>query len=436
LPSSDRATEPPGPRRSSVGTVSLLIAIAGAAGSRLALAWSRGLGPGAEWLQIVAAGFEAAVVGSLADWFAVTALFRHPLGLPIPHTAIIPARREKLIETIVSMVEKEWLSPDVIGARLERLAPSALFVEWLADPDHLERLAGPLRHVLRRVAATLGEEEVAELVHRTIHRQLAEVPLDESIARALARLAASDSAGAAFESLALSLANLADRPATADELQWWLERSAEKLREGGKRVVPFFLRRSVVRRKIVEAACAYASSELRSSALDREHPLRVSALATVRRFADRLVAGDPDALAQVERLRGAILESLETGPLVRDTLGRLRDQLDEDLANPDGYLSTLVDRKLRSSLLEVLDDPERRIAIDRWVRTTVNDLLRRYHHQIGLTVRENLEALDTGSLVKQVEDRVGADLQYIRLNGAVVGGLIGLVLAVLRWAVG
>src|SRR5262245_10491159 len=137
------------PRRSHVGTISLLAAVTGVVVTRVALA-TTALGD-AGWLHIVAAGFEAAVVGALADWFAVTALFRHPLGIPIPHTAIIPARRAKIIEGIVTMVEEDWLSPDVIGARLERVAPSALVRDWLADADRVRRLGAPLRGALRRV---------------------------------------------------------------------------------------------------------------------------------------------------------------------------------------------------------------------------------------------------------------------------------------------
>ena len=150
------------PRRNYVGAGSLLVAVTGAVVSRIALL----AGPfaGAPWLRVVAAGFEAAVVGALADWFAITALFRHPLGLPIPHTAIIPTRRAKIIESIVSMVEDEWLSPEVIGTRLARFAPSALIVDWLRDPVHVERLGGPVRDLLGGLARMLSEKEVAEFV--------------------------------------------------------------------------------------------------------------------------------------------------------------------------------------------------------------------------------------------------------------------------------
>lgn len=146
--------------------------------------------------------------------------------------------------------------------------------------------------------------------------------------------------------------------------------------------------------------------------------------------------GDPRAIEQAEQLRLAVIESLEASPLVMDLLARLRDQLELDLSQRDGYLSRLVDRELHAGILDLLKQPERRAAFDHWVRTTANDLLRRHHNQIGLTVRENLEALETGTLVAQIEERVGADLQFIRLNGAVVGGMIGVLIALAHRLVG
>ncbi len=417
------------PRRNHVGSISLAVAIAGTVGSRAALF----VGGGEPWwLTLVAAGFEAAVVGGLADWFAVTALFRHPLGIPIPHTAIIPARRQKIVEGIVSMIEDEWLSPEVIGSRLQKIAPSTLILEWLRDPAHVQRLGEPVRDLLRTLAAVLTEPEVAEFVDRTIRHQLRELPIDPAAGRWLARAVESESAGTAFQTLALSLANLTERPRTSEQLQWWLERTARTLRNEGKRLVPMFLRRKIVQRKIIEATCGYAAAELRSAASDPRHPLRSAVQHAVRGFAERLANGDPQALAQAEQLRQALLESLEAMPLVRDMLAQMRARLEQDLQDSDGYLAALVDRQLRAGIVELLDDPEHSAAFDQWVRQTANDLLRRHHHQIGVTVRENLEALETDALVAQIEDRVGADLQFIRLNGAVVGGLIGVLLALLR----
>src|SRR2546426_6472662 len=215
-------------RRNHVGTVSLVVAVGGAAACHLGL--QGGPFASATWLRIVAAGFEAATVGGFADWFAVTALFRHPLGLPIPHTAIIPTRRAKLVEGIVTMVEEDWLSPEVIGARLTRMSPSELVADWLRDPAHVARLGAPLRDLFHGLARTLTEGETAAFLDGALRRQLREVRVDAATGRWLARAVMSESAAAAFETLATSLANLALRPRTAVELHWWPDPSAQALR--------------------------------------------------------------------------------------------------------------------------------------------------------------------------------------------------------------
>jgi uncharacterized membrane-anchored protein YjiN (DUF445 family) len=428
------AAAPASPRRNHVGTVSLLAAVGGAAACQVAA--SSSAFAGAEWFQLAKAGFEAATVGGLADWFAVTALFRHPLGLPIPHTAIIRERRAKIIEGIVVMVEEDWLSPEVIGARLERLSPSALLVDWLHDATHLERLGAPLRDLLAVLARMLTAAEVVDFLDRTLQRELRELRIDASLGAWLARLVASDRAAAAFETLARSVVNLAQQPQTAAALEAWLDRTARQLHQDGKRLVPLILRRKVVQRKVVEAACDYAAAELGGAAQDREHPLRRYVFGAAQRFAERLRSGDPEAVRQVEEIRAALADSLTARPLVLELLTGLRQRLERDLAAPDSDLSTLLDRQLRAGILDVLEQPQRRDTFDRWVRATADELLRRHHHQIGLTVREHLEQLDADVLVSQIEERVGADLQFIRLNGALVGGLIGVLLAVVHRLVG
>jgi len=427
-----KAPEPP--RRSHVGTISLAVAVVGAAASRFALL--RGPFAGEPWLHFVAAGFEAGVVGGLADWFAVTALFRRPLNLPFPHTDIIRTNRKKLIQGIRSTVENQWLSPEVIARRLESVTPSEFVTEFLRDPKHVARLGEPLRDLLRGLARFLTEPEVVDFAERGIVRQLRELPINSTAGRWLKRASESPGAGEAVRSIALSLKNLAERPRTAQELHWWLMRSARALEDSGKRFVPFLLRRKVVQRTIVEAALSYASSELRGATEDPEHPLRRWVIGTLQAFADRLAAGDEQAIAQVERLRTAVVESLETAPLLREGLGRLRRQLEEELDDGQSRISLLIDEKLRSAILAYLDDGANRKAFDDWARAQAIALVQRNHHHIGDTIQENLEKLPDDQLVEQIESRVGADLQFIRLNGAVVGGLIGVLLALAHWLAG
>ena len=413
-------------RRSYVGVVSLWVAVAGAVACRIALVY--GAAETLPWLPIVAAGFEAAMVGGIADWFAVTALFRHPLGIPIPHTALIVERRDKLVDGIVDTVQDEWLSPEVIGAKLAAFAPSAVVVDWLRDPEHVGRIGGPLRDLLRGAARLLTEPEVAAFAERTIRRELDALPID-AVGRWLANAERSQSAHAAFTSAAVSVANVADRPRTAEELRFWLNRSAETLRAGGKRLVPMLLRRRLVQRKLVEALCSYASAELHAAAADDEHPLRRAVFGAIGGFGERIVAGDPRALEHAEAFRRTVIEALDADPLVRNSLAQLRRQLEHDLGTETSALSDLLNRRVRATILEWLDDPERRTWFDEWVRTMSQELLRRHHHQIGRTVRDYLDNLKDAELVERIEARVGADLQYIRLNGAVIGGLVGIAIA-------
>src|SRR5262249_1074345 len=187
-----------------------------------------------------------------------------------------------------------------------------------------------------------------------------------------------------------------------------------------------------VRKRLVVGACQAAGDQLSAAASDRDHPLRRAVLSAVARWAERLASGEPAARDLAERLRGALLASLEAGPPVRDTPA----PFPRELEHPRRALCRLIDRRLQAGIVEMLDAPDNRVTFDRWVRATADELLRRHHHQIGLTVRENLEALDTGTLVAMIEARVGNDLQFIRLNGAVVGGLVGLVLATAHWLLG
>lgn len=424
------SARPPSSRRNPIGTISLVVAACGTLATRLAQRYAD-LGEPL-WLDLLGAGFDAALVGALADWFAVTALFRHPLGLPIPHTAIIPKRRAKIIEGIVSMVQDEWLSPAVLSARLQKVMPSALVRDWLESPEHVTRLGAPLRDALRAVARLITDPAVVGFAERTLQRELRAVPLDRSAGAWVLRVCNSEASGVAFASAAQSLANLARQPQTTEALQAWLDRAATQLHADGKRLVPLLLRRKVIQRKVVEAACDYAAAECAAAARESDHQLRRAVFGAVRRFGERLAAGDPEALSQVEQLRLALADSLEARPLIGDLLGRLQVQLDAELASDRSELAELIDAQLQHGIRDRLAQPEYAERFDGWVRTTATDLLRRHHDQIGLTVRENLEALETSALVSQIEARVGSDLQFIRLNGALVGGLIGLLLALLH----
>src|SRR5262249_6729680 len=277
--------------------------------------------------------------------------------------------------------------------------PSELVLDWLRTPGRMERLGAPVRDLVRGLVRVLTEQEVTDFADRALQRQLREFPLDASAGRWITRALESGSADAAFETIASSLARLAALGSTWNTLDRLLLDLASKRRDEGKSVEAFLLRRKTVRNRLVMGACQAAGDQLSAAARDPAHPLRRSVLDAVGRWAQRLADGDPTALEVAERPPAARLESLEAGPLGRDRLARLRRELENQLEDEQSALSQLIDGRLHAGIVDLLEDPERRATFDRWVRGTADELLRRHHHQIGLTVRENLEALDTGRLV-------------------------------------
>src|SRR6185295_7741682 len=302
----------------------------------------------------------------------------------------------------VNLVQHELLSPERLDPWLAAAEPGALVLRWLEDPAIVDQIEDPLRGLLHHVARLLQADEVTRFVDRALAHQLRTVPLDASAGAWLVRAVESPDAGVVFETIARSLAKLLDAPGTRAELQRRLHDAAGAMRARGTRVVPFFLRRKAVQRRLIDAACVYAVAELSAAASDAAHPLRRSLLAAVKRFGERLAAGDPGAVAQAARLRDALVESLEAGPMVRGMLGRLRELLDAELADPHGALWELIDRELRSGIRDRLTDPARRAEFDRWVRDTANDLVRRHHSQIGPIVRKSLTERSNDELVAMV----------------------------------
>ncbi len=339
--------------------------------------------------------------------------------------------RKRLTDGIVNTVEKNWLSPAAIRARLEQFTPSAIVINLARDPERVGLLAGPLRDVLARVAALLDDPEVVAFAERSLAERLRELPLGATAGRWLSRAAESPEMGEVLRSLALSLVRLAQREKTTDEFHEWLLRAAETIRENHA-MMAFFLRRKSVQRAIVERVdrlrvlrapggggeCGASPPALRH----RRHPWLRDAPRSGRprgERADRELAWR--ARREPRERPGDARDARRLPPADR---GRPREPRKRARA-----ARRAADPRADP---ELLAEPAWRERFDRWVRDLAADLAARHHHEIGRTVRENLEKLDDDALVDQIESKVGADLQYIRLNGAVVGGLIGVGIAAVR----
>ena len=372
------------------------------------------------WLAYVRAAAEGAMVGAIADWFAVTALFRHPLGIPIPHTAIIPTRKNEIGATLGAFVEHEFLSDDVVLGKLRSIGIARRLGGWLAVPENADRLTAEASVAARGVMTLLGDDDVEDVIEKLARRHLFEPEWGPAIGRMGERLVAADQQRAAVD-------------AVLERAESWLAAHPEVFGSmvSGRlpRWVPGFVGGLVDDRVYREVLVfAHAVRE------DPGHPLRVAIDGWLADLADDL-QHDPEMIARVERLKADLADS----PRLREFAGEVWDSVKVSLAasleDPESELRVGV----RSALVEVgvrlATDAELAGKVDIWVTDAAAYVLGKYRHEIAGVITETVERWDPSETTEKLELQVGRDLQYIRINGTVVGALAGLTIHAIATAV-
>lgn len=373
------------------------------------------------------------MVGGCADWFAVSALFR-PLPSPrfrLPHTNIIVRSRAKLSAGIVDMVQNRWLSPETLAEHLGHLSASQFILEHLSMPGTRAQVVEAARDLLGRFAGSLDSPEIAGFLDRALRDQLEGLDLGPTFGCWMeARIEAGDT-HTLWNFLAASLANSVEQGDFKAPIKRMLENAMAHYKERSLweqfkgTAGEFFFDYDQVSESLGNAF----GKSLRAIQGDPHHPLRAKLDEQLSAFARKLARGDQEACATLEQFQLRMVEHAELGPFLARILSRLQDTLKTQLADPDAHLSRLLDRALENLLDELRSEPDTQARLDGWVRHTILDLASRHHHVIGEMVASSLVKLTDDDLVAQIEEKVGADLQYIRLNGAVVGALVGVFLA-------
>ncbi len=365
------------------------------------------------WAGYAQAAAEAAMVGGLADWFAVTALFRHPLGLPVPHTAIVVERKDQFAETLGQFIQESFVTPDAIVERVQAAGVVDRLAEWLSDPDHAARAAAELTSALGVVLDFAPDEEVQRNLESTLADRLDTVTLAPAAGRTLEFLIAEERHSpvetAAFAGLERYLGEhgteLRDR--VGPESPWWLPGAVED--------------------RIFERLLTAARTVLSAMASDPEHPMRRSFDQYLAKLADDL-QHSPELAQRGEQLKHDLMNRPEVrdwvGSLWIDLKGRIRDEID-DPTSP-----------LRDRLAAMLVDLGQRLADDAALRATVDDVLAdaarfaatRFDGEIADLVSGTISRWDAAETSRRLELLLGPDLQFIRINGTVVGAAAGLAL--------
>ncbi|MDQ0894401.1 DUF445 domain-containing protein [Agromyces ramosus] len=365
------------------------------------------------WLAYVRAAAEGAMVGAIADWFAVTALFRHPLGIPIPHTAIIPTRKNEIGATLGAFVEHEFLSDDVVLGKLRSIGIARRLGGWLATPGHADRLTAEASVAARGILTLLGDDDVEDVIERLARRHLFEPEWGPAIGRLGARLVAADQQRAAVD-------------VVLEKAEEWLaahpEAFGNMVSERLPRWVPGFVDRFVDDRAAREVL-AFAQAVR----LDPEHPLRLAIDQYLAELAEAL-QHDPAMIERVETLKAELLASPRVREFAGEAWASIKETLEIALADPSSELRA----GLRAAVVEVgarlVADEDLAAKVDEWVTDAAAYVVRNYRHEIAGVITETVERWDPRETTEKLELQVGRDLQFIRINGTVVGALAGLAI--------
>jgi uncharacterized membrane-anchored protein YjiN (DUF445 family) len=370
---------------------------------------------GSFWMGALRATAEAAMVGGLADWFAVTALFRHPMGIPIPHTAIVPTRKDRVGRTLGAFVQRNFLSREVIENRLRTLRVAERLAEWLASPENARTISRHLASAMASAAQMVPDDEVERIIGGTVATRVRAVRVTPLLSRLLGVL----TEGNRHQELLSEVLQVATRVITdnralirrkiEEESPWWLPTSVDEK----------------IYVKIV-TAIERTMSEIER---DTAHPLRGRFDHAVRRFMERL-ENSPEMARRVEEWKEEMLATDTakrfSGSLWIDGKGALTKYAE----NPadGGEFGGAVEQAITTFGEKVLTDPELLAKVDAVIVDVAVALVARYQDEVADLIAHTVASWDPAVTSKRVELAIGRDLQFIRINGTLVGGLAGLVL--------
>lgn len=373
------------------------------------------------WTGLLEAFFEASMVGALADWYAVTALFRHPLGIRTPHTAIIPTRKTRLANALSNFVGQNFLTPQNILPRLERINFAEIVGTWLETPGNVKSLRERIVGAMDGVLDGLSDARIQEFSDREILPKIQDIALAPKLSELIVGLSKDDQHQDILDEVLRGAASVAASNRAAIE---------EVVRQQVPRFDLGLISSDYIVQRVTDAVMKRIDGTIDAMVSDRENPLRLKIHEQVRGFLERLDT-DPAMQEKVNGLRDRVLESPALQAFAVERWHDFKAFLRRDLHAPESAIFGFLEERGVELGRSMLDDPAFQTAVNDKVREAASWAVTEHGQRIPDLIRDTVERWNPEQVSEQIELAVGKDLQYIRLNGTLVGGLVGMLLYLL-----
>jgi uncharacterized membrane-anchored protein YjiN (DUF445 family) len=365
------------------------------------------------WVGYVRATAEAAMVGGIADWFAVTALFRYPMGLKIPHTAIIPNRKERIGRSLGNFVQNNFLSRAVISQKLRQVDVARKAAVWLSEPAHAAT-AG--KHAVAAVAGAvqvLRDDEIQEMIERSLIGKIRSTQVAPVMGNVLGLV----TSGGRHQELLDSALKLIGR---------LVDENRDALRDRISREMPWWVP-TPIDDKIYQKIITGIENTLHDVSVDPSHPLRARFHDAVVEFVERLKSS-PELIARGEHIKEELLQHPTVRAYSASIWADVKAWLLRHGTDPDSEFRRRVEHAVMAFGESLQHDEELLEKIEGWAEGATIYVVEQYRHEIADLIATTVAAWDPEDTTRKIELQIGRDLQFIRINGTLVGGLAGLLI--------
>ena len=373
------------------------------------------------WLGYVRATAEAAMVGGIADWFAVTALFRYPMGIKIPHTAIVPNRKDRIGRSLGNFVQNNFLSPPVISARLRNARIGRKLADWLSEPDHAEVVGRHAAAAVSGVVQVLRDEEVQEMIDDSIVKRVRATQVTPVMGNVLSLVTAENRHQELLDAALRLVGRL-------------VQENSEGLRERIRAELPWWVPTPVddkIHRKIIGGV----EKTLQEVAVNPDHPLRGRFNEAMAEFIEKLKSSE-EMIERGEHIKEELLQH----PAVRGYSASLWTDLKGSVlrhaADPGSEFRRRIAHTVMRFADSMRDDEELLGKVDGWIEGAVLYFVEQYRGEVADLIASTVAAWDPEDTTRKIELQIGRDLQFIRINGTLVGALVGLLIYTFSQAFG